>query len=41
VGQDDRRNPGGIDEVAPLEADVDFDVIHSSGIKPLLKLVGA
>jgi hypothetical protein len=27
VGQDNRRDPGRIDEIAPLEADHDFDIV--------------
>jgi hypothetical protein len=40
VGEENRRDPGGVDEVAPLEAYEDFDVLHGRGFEPLLKLVG-
>ncbi len=40
VGHDDRRDPGGVDEVTPLEAYEDFEVLHGRGFEPLLKLVG-
>jgi len=40
VGEDDRRDPGGVDEVAALEADKDLDIVSDGGIEPLPKLVG-
>jgi hypothetical protein len=40
VREEDRRNPGGIDEVAALEADEDFDAVCDGDVQPSLELVG-
>lgn len=37
---EDRRNPAGVDEVALLETDKDFDVRRDCGVKPLSEPVG-
>jgi hypothetical protein len=40
VSRNDRREPGGVDEVTPLEGYQNFDVVHDCGLEPLLKLIG-
>lgn len=40
VGENDCRDPSGVDEVAALETDKNLNIVDDGGIEPPLKLVG-
>lgn len=40
VSEDDRRDPGGVDEVAPREADKNIDFVAYGGVESPSKLIG-